>query len=479
MSIRLRLALLYTAVLATTLVLSNLVLYGLMARHFHELADESVAEYASHVASTIQVPAQAATAASSSLHNLLLPPIDAFAGPGVYVQVLGADGLPIARSSNLGTQALPVPVQALEVARSGRASYDAGRVAADEVRVYTQPIVANGQIFGFVQVARSYHEDQATLGGLRLAMLGVGVASLLLTGFVSWAMAGRALRPVATLTHTARAIALSRGFSRRVPDTASRDELGELARTFNEMLGSLEEAYAAQQRFVADASHELRTPLTAVRGNLELLKTRGDEIPAEERRALVEAASAEAERMARLVSDLLALARADAGQKLSHKPVELDRVLLDVFQQARGLARAVKLSLRELDQLAVLGDVDQLKQLLLALVDNALKYTPAGGTVSLGLRREGPEAVIEVRDTGIGIAPADLPHVFERFYRADKARSRDAGGTGLGLAIARWIAQEHGGAIAVASQAGQGSTFTVRLPVLEVAGSGGQATDES
>lgn len=257
-----------------------------------------------------------------------------------------------------------------------------------------------------------------------------------------------------------------------MPDTSQRDELGELARTFNEMLGSLEEAYAAQQRFVADASHELRTPLTAVCGNLELLRTRADQLPSDEKNALVEAASEEAERMARLVANLLALARADAGQRLPHKLVELDRVLLDVFQQARVLARDVKLSLIELDQLAVLGDADQLKQLLLALVDNALKYTPSGGTVALGLRREGDEAVLEVRDTGIGIAPADLPHVFERFYRADKARSRDAGGTGLGLSIARWIAHEHGGEIVVESQIGRGSTFAVRLP--QAKGPGGQ-----
>ncbi len=474
MSIRLRLALLYAAVLAATLVLSNLVLYGLMVRHFQELADESVASFAHHVASTVQVPAQSPDAAPS-LHNLLLPPIEAFAAPGVYVQVLGADGRPIARSGNLIGRDLPVSPQALETAESGRASYDTLQLGSDAVRVYTQaivaqPTVANGRPLGYVQVARSFHEDQATLGSLRLAMLGVGVVALCLAGLVSWAMAGRALSPVATLTHTAQAIALSRGFSRRVPDTSQRDELGELARTFNEMLGSLEEAYAAQQRFVADASHELRTPLTAVRGNLELLRTRGGELPLDERTALVGAASDEAERMARLVADLLALARADAGQKLPHRTVELDRVLLDVFQQVRLLARDLKLSLSELDQLAVLGDADQLKQLLLALVDNALKYTPSGGEVTLGLRRDGGMAVVEVRDTGIGIARADLPHVFERFYRADKARSREAGGTGLGLSIARWIAREHGGEIAVESQIGRGSTFTVRLPLARGAG---------
>jgi signal transduction histidine kinase len=171
--------------------------------------------------------------------------------------------------------------------------------------------------------------------------------------------------------------------------------------------------------------------------------------------------------MARLVGNLLALARADAGQRLGRKPVELDRVLLDVFQQTRLLARDVKVMITDLDQLVVLGDPDALKQLLLILADNAAKYTPAGGCVSLSLRREQGSALVSIEDSGIGIEPEDLAHVFERFYRSGKARAWDAGGTGLGLAIAQWIAEEHGGSIAASSQPDRGSVFTVQLPLAD------------
>ena len=169
--------------------------------------------------------------------------------------------------------------------------------------------------------------------------------------------------------------------------------------------------------------------------------------------------------MNRLVADLLVLARADAGQSLKMEPVELDRLLLDVFREARMLARGRRVSLRELDQLQVEGDRDRLKQLLVILLDNALKYTPEGGEVRLALCAEAGAAAITVSDTGIGIDPEDLPHIFERFYRADKARGRDTGGSGLGLSIAKWIAERHGGQILVDSVPGQGSVFTVRLPI--------------
>lgn len=169
--------------------------------------------------------------------------------------------------------------------------------------------------------------------------------------------------------------------------------------------------------------------------------------------------------MGRLVADLLVLARADAGQSLRVIPLELDRVLLDVFKQVRVMAGDRKISIIEMDQLRVEGDPDRLRQLLLILLDNAIRYTPTGGEVRLGLRSEPGEAVLTVSDTGIGIEAEDLPHIFERFYRADKARARESGGTGLGLSIARWIAESHGGSLSVESQVGRGSTFVIRLPL--------------
>ena len=301
-----------------------------------------------------------------------------------------------------------------------------------------------------------------SMAEFRVILTGVGLLGVAVAAVGSWAVAGSALRPIARLTEAARAIAASRDLSRRVHATG-RDELSMLATTFNEMLDSIETAYRLQQRFVADASHELRAPLTAILGNLDLLRRRPD-LPPEERQEALEEARREAERLSRLVADLLALARADAGMPLARRPLDLDAVVLDAFQEARRLARGQQLALDPFEPVQVEGDGDRLKQLLLILLDNAIKYTPEGGRITVGLRAAAGAAEIIVRDTGVGIPAKDLPHVFERFYRADPARSRDPGGTGLGLSIARWIVEQHAGEITLASEPGKGTTVTVRLP---------------
>lgn len=461
MSIHLRLALWCSAVLAVTLVVFSLMLYYLMDRHLVDQGDADIASRAHHIASTIRVD----LAAPLTLEHVELPPIDAFESPGIYVQVLQLDHTVVARSDNLGGHELPVSLPEFDEARAGRNVFYTAVVGPEQVRIYLQPLIIEGSLIGFVEVGRSFGEAYAILDRLRLSLLGLGTVSLLLAGGIAWGIAGGALRPIADLTRTARAIAQSRSFSRRVNDTGSRDEVGELGVTFNEMLSNLEEAYAAQQRFIADASHELRTPLTAVRANLELLGRQGDLLPSPERSVLVRAASDETERMSRLVFDLLSLARADAGQRLQMRAVELDRLLLEVYGEAKLLAKDTRLVIGEIDEVTVQGDSDRLKQLILALADNAIRYTPPGGQISLALRKDVELAILEVADTGTGISSEDLPHIFERFYRANKARASDDMGTGLGLAIAKWIVDEHGGEIAVASLPGQGSTFTIHLPL--------------
>ncbi|MBI4300169.1 MAG: HAMP domain-containing protein [Chloroflexi bacterium] len=461
MSIRLRLALWYTAVLAVTLIAFSSLLYFLMVQHLIGERDESIASRARHIAGSVNVVA----AESDVVQRIELPPIDVFESPGVFVQVVQRDGVVVAHSDSLGGQDLPGDERAFAVARTGYGAIYTTTVGATRMRIYVQPILVEQRPVAFVQVGRSYAEAYALLGRLRLGLVGFGVVSLLLAGGIARAVAGRALKPIATITSTARAITLSKGFSRRFKDSGSRDELGRLGITFNEMLASLEEAYTTQQRFVADASHELRAPLAAVQANLELLYRQGDNLPGEERRALVKAASNEANRMARLVADLLSLARADAGQRLEKRKVEVDRLLVEVYGEVRELAKGIKLTICEIDQVSLLADPDRLKQLLLILVDNASRYTPTGGNVRLSLRKDDMAATLEVADDGIGISAQDLPHIFERFYRVDKARARDAGGTGLGLAIAKWIVEQHGGDVAVESTLGKGSTFTVRLPL--------------
>jgi len=181
----------------------------------------------------------------------------------------------------------------------------------------------------------------------------------------------------------------------------------------------------------------------------------------------LDAIQAESDRMTRMVGDLLLLVQADAGQTIRREHVELDTLLLEVYRQMRPIAEGIELSIGEEDQVSVMGDTDRLKQLLLNLVDNACKYTPKGGRVILGLRRAEGWAVLTVTDTGIGIPAQDLPHIFERFYRVDKARSRAAGGAGLGLSIVQWIVQAHGGKIGVQSEPNNGTTFTIHLPLAE------------
>ena len=214
---------------------------------------------------------------------------------------------------------------------------------------------------------------------------------------------------------------------------------------------------------MADASHELRAPLTTIKGNLEFIMRASDLTPQARGEAVADALS-EAERMERLVADLLTLARADAGQPMEAREVRLHDVIADLWREVLPRGKDVQLAIGRLDEVTVTGDADRLKQVGLALLDNALKYTPAGGRIQLSLWRHGAEAVLQVEDTGIGLDPEDLPHVFDRFYRADKARARDDGGTGLGLAIAKSIVERHHGTIEVESTPGQGSVFTVRLP---------------
>jgi signal transduction histidine kinase len=266
------------------------------------------------------------------------------------------------------------------------------------------------------------------------------------------------------MTETAQTITLSQDLTRRIEMPTHQDELGRLAKTFNEMLESIEAASSAQQRFVSDASHELRAPLTAIQGNLELL-SRHRSMPEVEREVALAEVTREANRLSRLVADLLALARADAGVPLKHRLLDLDEVVLGAYHEAHQLSQGQTLTLEPFEPVQVTGDEDRLKQLVLILLDNALKYTPAHGHVTLGLQRLETGSKITVRDTGVGIPPEDLPHVFERFYRADPARGRDPGGTGLGLPIAHWIVEQHGGKITLESHPGQGTLATVYLPL--------------
>jgi two-component system, OmpR family, sensor kinase len=308
-------------------------------------------------------------------------------------------------------------------------------------------------------------EDE--LESLREILYFATPAVLLLAGLGGWFLARQGLAPVAAMAKRARQIGAG-SLDRQLPVANPRDELGQLATSFNELLSRLDAAFDEQRRFMADASHELRTPLSVMStaADVTLKKAYREE---EEYREALQMMAEQTRRLSRIVQDMFILARADAG----HYPLQSRALylndLLDEVARAGGLLASdknVTVELTNLPEAAFHGDEDLLRQMVMNLVDNAVKFTPAGGVVSLGLTRRGGEYLLSISDTGPGIPAEARDHVFERFYRADKARSRaEDGGAGLGLAIARWIAQAHDGDLRLADSDGTGATFIVRLPV--------------
>ena len=392
-----------------------------------------------------------------------------------------------------GSETSPVPwdkqaaraaVQHVSIDGSNNSAYSTVTYQGQSVRVYTTINLETGDI---IQTARSEYDIQQSLSNLRALLWHGGALVMVLALAGGWFITWSVLSTVRRMTKTARRISAAQDFSQRVPEKSvlGKNELTRLATTFNGMLGELQEAYQQQQRFVADASHELRAPITSIRCNLDLLAKAPDLAPGETAAALSDA-RAEANRMGRLVNDLLTLARSDSivQETISSgytkyynlkKKIDLDSLLLEVYRQYRALdeheldavkAQGPRVILQDITPAQVYGDVDKLKQAVVALLENALKYTPYEGSVTLSLTTQNEHALISVCDTGIGIAPEDLSHIFERFYRADPARSRDRGGSGLGLAIVKSIIEEPGGSISVESMPGKGSAFTVKLPLI-------------
>jgi len=290
---------------------------------------------------------------------------------------------------------------------------------------------------------------------------------ILVTAILAFSVLGSGLRPLERLARQLEAIQHGRSLHRRVAIEGDAEEVDRLGETINAMLDRLEASFASLRRFTADASHELKTPLTVLRANLERAMQLPN-VPAEQL-APLEDALANTARMADLVDALLTLARADEGRfDLHREPVAMEPLVAEMIETATILGESAGIGVRRLgtEALTVPGDPNRLRQLLLNIVTNAIKYTPRGGTVSIGLERRGDQAAITIDDTGVGIASVDVPFIFERFWRADRARVRgERGGLGLGLSIAEWIAQAHSGTITVASRIGRGTTFTVQLPL--------------
>lgn len=465
MSIRDRFTLIYMGIFLGAFMLFTGVVYAFPRQTLLTDIDRSLEEKASQILEEAQVYSQ------RDVFSLHIPTEEenVFQRANVFIMVVDERGNVLSRSDNLEGFDGALNQSAVENGREGYRTIDYdGQV----VRVLTVPLrVERGvdqELVGFLQVARAI-EDYDTFNRLLVITILIGLAAVTASMFVITLISPRLFRPLERIATLARQISRADDLSRRLPDTGRDDEIGDLTMALNQTLARLESLFRTQQRFLADVSHELRTPLTTIRGNVDLMRRMGGA----DQESLNDI-QAELDRMTRLVNDLLLLARADAGSlPIEREPVELDTVLLDVYRQLSLLKKPVNVVLEEVDQVQVSGDADRLKQLILNLADNAVKYTSPGGDVRLALSKTEEEAHLTISDTGIGIAEEDLPYIFERFYRVDKARTRMHGGSGLGLSIAKWIVDVHGGRIHVESQAGEGTTFHVILPLLKRAGQAG------
>jgi two-component system, OmpR family, sensor kinase len=330
------------------------------------------------------------------------------------------------------------------------------------------------RIVSAVSTRDAEHAPQELLG----SMLFIAPFILLASMAGAYFIAGRALEPVDRMINEVEAITDGRSLHRRLAVEQTGDELSRLGATLNEMLGRLEVSFGALRRFTADASHELKTPLTVLRADVE--RAMSPRYGETDQLVHLEEALQEITRMADLVESLLTLARADEGRfDLHREPVDLAALAREVYETAiiLGEANELTVSMPLVEDATVLGDRTRLRQMFMNLVINAIKYTPRGGRVDLTLSRRLDGVSFSVKDTGIGIAAADLPYIFERFWRADRARSRrtavagadERGGFGLGLSISQYIAQAHGGTISVTSRLGRGTIFTVLLPLADEA----------
>jgi signal transduction histidine kinase len=481
MSIRLRLTLWYSTVLAVMLIALGGGIYALLIRNVHSSIDAQLSSTADQILSASRV-----RAFSNILQVDVPQELDLFRAPGVGVVVLDVKHNVVQKSQNVGPYSTAFDPVALTLVEGNQTLVRDVSIDEAAVRVLTVPIAVTtdqgDQRVGFLQIAAPLHDVQESLRQLGTLMILGGAVGVLAAAFVGAFLARKALAPIDSITQTASEIALGGDMQRRITKPGPPDEVGRLTETFNVMLDRLEGMFKAQQRFTADISHELRTPLTTIRGNVDLLQRIGGAD-----KASIEAIRGETDRMIRLVGDLLLLAQADAGLPIRREPVAIDQLAGEVVRQVQVISGGVKVSLSSEvgEPICLDGDPDRLRQLLLNLIDNAIKYTPNEGEVKLRVTQEQGFARLDVSDNGPGIPPEHLqigpngvPLIFERFYRVEKSRTRPASagsngrsgsGTGLGLSIAYWIVQAHTGRIEIRSENGNGTVMTVWLPLTAAA----------
>ena len=462
MSIRVRLTLLYVTLLAVVLFIFSATFYGILSVSLYSEVDRALRDRANQVVTRIRIQNPLERILKTRNISIEQQELDIFSQSSqfFFIQVGDLEGAPVSRSQNLRNVVLPITQRMLDAINQGNSIFVDTTVQTVDLRIYSTPLVYERGVVGIVQVAQPLTEVNKTIRGAAIALTSGAILSLIIITLIGAMMAHLSLRPIDRITSTANQIVSAEDLDRRLPVSGNNDEVDRLSQTINGMLARLENFFQAQIRLSADVSHELRTPLTIIKGNVSLLHECSDD-PVE-RDETLHAIDSALDRMSRIVSDLLLLSQADAGMTLTMRPIELELLLLDVYHQVHALANGVELKLGHTEPVSAHGDADRLKQLLINLVHNGLKHTPKGGCVTLSLYQAEGWARVVIADTGTGISPEDLPHIFERFYRA---RRQNGKGSGLGLAIAKWIAEAHHGSLTVESQLGNGSTFTLKLPL--------------
>jgi two-component system OmpR family sensor kinase len=402
-------------------------------------------------------------------------------GPDLLATIIGTDGTVLAQASdNLDVHPAVVTPSASAIQDAlqkppSPTSYSLAQDATGQRQLIVLiPMIENNQTVALLQLNTPTTQIDRSVATTRLIILGGTIVALLLAFLLAQPLIAAALRPLVEMEGTTRRVAAGE-LSLRLPEPQTEDEIGRLARSFNQMVAQLEAAFARQQRFVADVSHELRTPLTALGGGIEMLMIGADQGDAMARRRLMRGLYTETERLRRLVTDLLTLARLDEGRSgLRQAAVEVAPLLDDVVEHARQLASGQEITSETQPGLPLIrADADHLRQVLFNLVENAIKFTPEPGRITLAAHADADELArgvvgIEVHDTGVGISEEALPHVFERFYRGDPARARtqgQPGGSGLGLSIAQGLIEVQGGDIGITSAPGAGTTVSIQLPI--------------
>ncbi len=480
-SLRFKLTLWYVLILGILLVSFSTFLYFTLSKSLHRDVDNKLRSLAELVSSESSSPLSKfgfGNIDQTLETSMNLKPI------GKFIQVLDESGNIGRKSENLKNVQLPISLNALKNASKGLITFETNRsIGNTPLRIITFPVVENNHAARIVQIASSLEEVEDALNTLFIILIITVPLALMVASLGGQFLAHKALKPVDDITQTARMIT-SQNLNQRITPPKVKDEISRLIETFNGMISRLDQSFRQIKQFSSDASHELKTPLTILKGEVEVMLRK--ERTQQEYQQTLKSNLEEINRMSQIVEDLLLLSKADTGQiKLNKGDINLTEILTEVVAQMDMLARSKRLHLSASDNnqdVHIFGDALRIRELFINLIENGIKYTEEGGSIHIHLQKEYPPQVrnqseraekererfvkIIVSDTGIGISLEDQEKIFNRFFRVDKARSREQGGSGLGLSICKWIVEAHQGEIRVESKLAKGSSFIVKFPSL-------------